>query len=720
MKSYSQLAAEEAKQRKNHLPPRSPYNRTTTPNKKNMSFSASLPPRSDRKRQQRGTGGSRRGGSAPSSPAHQHQQHQHQNQTFELPLAPILTFSSWIKKQKFSLDAPVVKISAVSKNITKFDLLPDRFMNVANLYLGNNFLDNIDQIVQFPTLRLLSLANNAITNFDALLPLAKCRHLESLYTQGNPISHIPNYRYVLLGSFPQLRELDGKRINDSERERGILIVAKQDKLLELMFKNHQLIGRLFTSINKLKFQQSLTQFSFGIDGIFDSEIQPNYFSEQRNLPTELQRFLLILQHDAADLSLLPAFRFHTIQKVHKKWMSNYRHLNVVKANNRVMADSWEAAFTAILSIQQNKLEELKQILQTTLESSYGYRLQIYQRRSQFSRSRQNQNQNLVSPKSKSSTTATHKTQKSANESSSSSKSLNKISPTRGSHERRDSHGLVEATAYANQQREEAEKIKNERKSAKMKKKTGKKSSAAKSASAKRGLSSQKNDQSASSSSGIQTQNSIKPSSDSVAEAEASQGIGLAGLTVDVHAVEDPSEPVPQPRKLSFSPTPRPQPQSQTFPTPTPKNKKKTGTVRRNNSKYSVSRAQRPPIAPVTASSSLRKVSKSIEAASVTPSFGMNKTPVPQDVKEKERDENAETEKASQGGQDMEERGESEKTQEQREGEREMSQKSEYLRGLQDQQTKSVSLSLFQYIHLSLCEYLCFKSSLQYFICNLCV
>lgn len=114
------------------------------------------------------------------------------------------------------------------------------------LYLQNNIIERIENLVHLKDLRYLNLALNNITRIEGLSTceflnkldltvnfvdldefeasvehLRPLLHLRDLYVMGNPCEHSwPGHRAYLAAALPQLHSIDGKEITRSERIRA--------------------------------------------------------------------------------------------------------------------------------------------------------------------------------------------------------------------------------------------------------------------------------------------------------------------------------------------------------------------------------------------------------------------------------------------------------------------------------------------------------------------
>ena len=77
----------------------------------------------------------------------------------------------------------------------------------------NNVISAIDSEVMsrnLPSLRVLLLTNNNISDISELTGLSKCKTIEHLSLLGNPVTGISDYRSIVIAALPFLRTLDHK------------------------------------------------------------------------------------------------------------------------------------------------------------------------------------------------------------------------------------------------------------------------------------------------------------------------------------------------------------------------------------------------------------------------------------------------------------------------------------------------------------------------------
>ena len=84
----------------------------------------------------------------------------------------------------------------------------------------NNVISAIDSEVMsrnLPSLRVLLLTNNNISDISELTGLSKCKTIEHLSLLGNPVTGISDYRSIVIAALPFLRTLDHKKVTLSEK-----------------------------------------------------------------------------------------------------------------------------------------------------------------------------------------------------------------------------------------------------------------------------------------------------------------------------------------------------------------------------------------------------------------------------------------------------------------------------------------------------------------------
>ena len=146
-------------------------------------------------------------------------------------LSDIIGINNFTKLRKLNLkDNYILKIDSLDKlndlnylNISNNKL---RSCDKANLGLlpslksllcDNNYLKSINCFEKFASLEYLSFNANKITDIGCLDKLVQLKKLTKLSLINNPISHVENYRKIIILYFQRLKYLDNKEITPQER-----------------------------------------------------------------------------------------------------------------------------------------------------------------------------------------------------------------------------------------------------------------------------------------------------------------------------------------------------------------------------------------------------------------------------------------------------------------------------------------------------------------------
>ena len=118
------------------------------------------------------------------------------------------------------------------------------------IFLGdNNYLKNINCFEKFCSLEILSFNNNKITDIGCLEKLSNLKKLTHLSIINNPITKIINYRKIIIYIFQNLKALDNKEINISERVVNIRNDNKNNQNYENFIKDDDSFGTAYKSYN---------------------------------------------------------------------------------------------------------------------------------------------------------------------------------------------------------------------------------------------------------------------------------------------------------------------------------------------------------------------------------------------------------------------------------------------------------------------------------------
>lgn len=130
----------------------------------------------------------------------------------------------------------IYKIGNISHSIAKF---------ITTIYASNNYIEDINDIKQFQSIQVLTLANNLINHLTDLNVLQFLPNLEKLSLEGNPCSFIPFYREYVICHCPKLQLLDNMKITSIERQYAIVLYKKLSSIFDQMKLNHANIYLLF-------------------------------------------------------------------------------------------------------------------------------------------------------------------------------------------------------------------------------------------------------------------------------------------------------------------------------------------------------------------------------------------------------------------------------------------------------------------------------------------
>ena len=148
------------------------------------------------------------------------------------------------------------RISAVQRCLTSIGKVPDRFTAATSVFLSKNSLSALRGIDQFADVRVLSLANNLVADFEEILVLRSCPHLRVLNLQENPVAWLPYYRWHALQMLPLLRSIDGFEISDADRSLCPTILSRETSTLQIMVQNECHLHQLRECLNRLRLHHS--------------------------------------------------------------------------------------------------------------------------------------------------------------------------------------------------------------------------------------------------------------------------------------------------------------------------------------------------------------------------------------------------------------------------------------------------------------------------------
>jgi Leucine-rich repeat len=286
------------------------------------------------------------------------------------------------------------RLSAVGLHIGTLDAVDTAFTNIENLYLGNNYIERLDNIVQFSHLKTLSLANNNMYDITALAPLAGISKLKTLYCEGNPICELPTYRLHVMAYLPQLLTLDGRRITANERKCALQLVRQETNLLNLMFVNDSMIDQLRRATARLRVHLQLYETAFGRMGVFNRLPPPDIDVVTPNINDilDINRLLSFMEAPGGDLHnkvQRQHFRSTVYQVAVQYWrrrnrntsmdhrgrkMSGHSSHGAVLENPVQIAEFWAALFSHVATLQQRCIAD--SLAQFEQERSRAFRQKL--------------------------------------------------------------------------------------------------------------------------------------------------------------------------------------------------------------------------------------------------------------------------------------------------------------------------------------------------------
>jgi hypothetical protein len=154
------------------------------------------------------------------------------------------SLAQYIKLNPGSFDG-ASKLSVCDKGLTSIDKIAPSIANaIETLYLSNNNIAKLSGLTQFKNLRVLSIANNTISDFSELEHLSVLTKLEVLNLEFNPCTQLPSYRANVIARLPRLKVLDAKNVTAPEVHAAPLRVAEERTQLQLMVSNEVVLQRL--------------------------------------------------------------------------------------------------------------------------------------------------------------------------------------------------------------------------------------------------------------------------------------------------------------------------------------------------------------------------------------------------------------------------------------------------------------------------------------------
>jgi len=165
--------------------------------------------------------------------------------------------------------------------------LPPKFVGIQKLYLSNNFLQNLDGLEFFKCLTHLSLSFNEILDINELDHIKSRKTLELLSLDGNFLCKHPNYKFITVKRFPNLRQLDN--LNITPYTKSVLKDSEQTELeiMPFLYNCMEEMKRLDSLHKILQLHQEAkitnTQLSSKLDPILFKNMLQQYSKVQENI-----------------------------------------------------------------------------------------------------------------------------------------------------------------------------------------------------------------------------------------------------------------------------------------------------------------------------------------------------------------------------------------------------------------------------------------------------
>ena len=175
---------------------------------------------------------------------------------------------------------------------TNIGVLP----SIKTLFCDNNLLKSVNCFEKFVTIENLSFNSNKITDVTCLDKLTQLKKLNKLSLMGNPITHIENYRKIIIFYFQKLKYLDNKEIMPQERtlfnnssfnnfstNNNAEIFLKSSSNLNMRSKRDEMVKLYDTFNESVKFKKMKSNIKestknldyFNIGYKYDSKSKPN-------------------------------------------------------------------------------------------------------------------------------------------------------------------------------------------------------------------------------------------------------------------------------------------------------------------------------------------------------------------------------------------------------------------------------------------------------------
>lgn len=104
-----------------------------------------------------------------------------------------------------------------------------RMKRLSSLMVAGNYISRIGKIGDnLPSLSLLNLSNNKISQLSEIEKLSSCKALQHLSLLENAVTMAPNYRLFAIHRLPTLKSLDFRRVTRTEVEQARVFFASHE------------------------------------------------------------------------------------------------------------------------------------------------------------------------------------------------------------------------------------------------------------------------------------------------------------------------------------------------------------------------------------------------------------------------------------------------------------------------------------------------------------
>jgi hypothetical protein len=134
------------------------------------------------------------------------------------------------------LDSSPLCLRAAGAGIEEIDMLTAKQRDAIDLFVSQNRIATISNIVQFQSLRRLHISYNSIARIEDLLPLAQVQTLRDVNLEGNPVCRLPFFFMHVLYLLPNLEVLNNRKVETllngaNTREQVRFFIESESELL---------------------------------------------------------------------------------------------------------------------------------------------------------------------------------------------------------------------------------------------------------------------------------------------------------------------------------------------------------------------------------------------------------------------------------------------------------------------------------------------------------